>query len=137
MTSQNLKYGGIHDSHFEYIQTTVCSLFLGRFRKTLHQNKWLTKHYTPRHITANIIRYPLMNDQEKVFFCLSKIVVRYLIVNKRKWPWPNSTSFASLQTGKDDIKDNTTEADNFFHQLATSLCKVNKKPWLERKADIQ
>ena len=31
VTSQSLKYGGIHDSHFEYIQTTVTSLFLGRF----------------------------------------------------------------------------------------------------------
>ena len=29
--SQSLKYGDIHDSHFEYIQTTVASLFLGRF----------------------------------------------------------------------------------------------------------
>ena len=25
MTSQSIKYGGIHDSHFEYIQTTVTS----------------------------------------------------------------------------------------------------------------
>ena len=33
--SQSLKYGGIHDSHFEYIQTTVTSLFLGQLRKKL------------------------------------------------------------------------------------------------------
>ena len=33
VTSQSLKYGGIHDSHFEYIQTTETSLFPGRFRK--------------------------------------------------------------------------------------------------------
>ena len=29
--SQSLKYGGIHDGHFEYIQTTITSLFLGQF----------------------------------------------------------------------------------------------------------
>ena len=34
MTSQSFKNGGIHDGHFEYIQTTVISLFLGRFNKT-------------------------------------------------------------------------------------------------------
>ena len=31
VTSQSLQYGGIHDDHFEYIQTTITSLFLGRF----------------------------------------------------------------------------------------------------------
>ena len=31
MTSQSLQYGAIHDSHFKYIQTTINSLFLGRF----------------------------------------------------------------------------------------------------------
>ena len=29
--SQNLKYGDIHGDHYEYIQTTVTSLFLGLF----------------------------------------------------------------------------------------------------------
>ena len=50
MSHLSLKYGGSHDSHFEYIQTTVTSLFLDWFWKTLHQNKWLAKHFTPRHI---------------------------------------------------------------------------------------
>ena len=27
--SQSLQYGGVHDSHFKYIQTIVTSLFLG------------------------------------------------------------------------------------------------------------
>ena len=31
VTSQTLQYGGIHDSHFKYIQTIITSLFLGRF----------------------------------------------------------------------------------------------------------
>ena len=36
--SQSLKYGGIHDSYFEYIKTNMTSLFQGRFwkKKTLH-----------------------------------------------------------------------------------------------------
>ena len=38
--SQSLKYGGIHDGHFEYIQTTVTSLFLDRFWSNLYQSKW-------------------------------------------------------------------------------------------------
>ena len=38
--SQSLKNGGIHDNHFEYIQATVTSLFLGRFWKNFLQNKW-------------------------------------------------------------------------------------------------
>ena len=37
--SQNLKYVGIYDSHFEYIQNTVISLFLGWFWSNLHQNE--------------------------------------------------------------------------------------------------
>ena len=45
----SVMYGGIHDNHFQYIQTTVTSLFVGRFGKNLHQNKWLTKPFTPRH----------------------------------------------------------------------------------------
>ena len=60
VTSQSLKYGSIHDSHFEYIQTTVTSLFLGRFRKNLHQNKWLTKHFTPKTYLQLILRSPLI-----------------------------------------------------------------------------
>ena len=28
---QSLQYGGIHDSHFKYIQTTITSLFLDQF----------------------------------------------------------------------------------------------------------
>ena len=27
----SLQYGGIHDSHFKHIQTTITSLFLGQF----------------------------------------------------------------------------------------------------------
>ena len=56
--SQSLKYGGIHDSHFEYIQTTVISSFLGQFWKILHQNKWLAKHFTPIH-TYSLYCVPL------------------------------------------------------------------------------
>ena len=29
VTSQSLQYGGIYDSYFKYIQTTITSLFLG------------------------------------------------------------------------------------------------------------
>ena len=36
VTSQSIQYGGIHDSHFKYIQNTITSLFLGRFWKLLH-----------------------------------------------------------------------------------------------------
>ena len=59
--SQSLKYGGIHDNHFEYIQTTVISLFsmfMGRFWKNLHQNEWLAKQFTPRH-TYSLYCIPL------------------------------------------------------------------------------
>ena len=45
--SQSLQYGGIHDSHLKYIQTTIASFFLGWFWNLLHQNKWLFKHFTP------------------------------------------------------------------------------------------
>ena len=31
VTSQILQYGAIHDSHLKHIQTTITSLFLGRF----------------------------------------------------------------------------------------------------------
>ena len=47
--SQSLQYGGIHDSHFKYIQITLTSLFQGRFWKLLHQNKSLVKNFTPRY----------------------------------------------------------------------------------------
>ena len=57
VTSQSLQYGGIHDSHFKYIQTTVTSLFLGRFWKLLLQNTWLVKHFTPRY-TYNLYVFP-------------------------------------------------------------------------------
>ena len=59
MTSQSLQYGGIHDSHFKYIQTTIISLFLGWFWKVLHQNKWLVKHFTPRLYSQLILCTPL------------------------------------------------------------------------------
>ena len=52
VTSQSLQYGGIHDSHFKYIQTTITSLFLGRFWKHVHQNK----HFTPRYTFYTYIR---------------------------------------------------------------------------------
>ena len=32
--SQSLKYGGIHDSHFEYIQTIIISYFWTDFEKS-------------------------------------------------------------------------------------------------------
>ena len=56
--SQSLQYGGIHDSHFIYIQTTITSLFLGRSWKFLHENKWLVKRFTPRY-TYNLYCVPL------------------------------------------------------------------------------
>ena len=31
--SQSLQYGGIHDSYFKYIQTTITFLFLGQIQK--------------------------------------------------------------------------------------------------------
>ena len=34
MTSQSLRYGGIHDSHFEYIQNTNFAYFSVDFDKT-------------------------------------------------------------------------------------------------------
>ena len=55
---QSLKYGGIYNSHFVYIQTTITALFLGRFWKILRQNKWLAKHFTPRH-TYSLYCVPL------------------------------------------------------------------------------
>ena len=59
--SNSLKYDGIHDSHFEYIQTTVTSLFLGRFWKTLHQNKWFAKYFIQRHTYRSYIAFPFNN----------------------------------------------------------------------------
>ena len=57
VTSQSLQYGDIHDSHFKYIQTSITSLFLGRFWKLLHQNKWLVKHFT-QDIFTTYIAFP-------------------------------------------------------------------------------
>ena len=54
MTSQILQYGGIHDSHLKYIQTTITSLFLGQFWKLLYQNKWFVKHFTTKYLTTYI-----------------------------------------------------------------------------------
>ena len=60
VTSQSLKYSGIHDSHFEYIQTTVTSLFQGWFRKNLHENKWLAfKALYSKTYLQFILRSPL------------------------------------------------------------------------------
>ena len=68
--SQSLKYGGIHGNHFEYIKTTVTSLFLGRFWKYLHQNKCRTGTLLQDIFTA-YIRSPLtlqINSIELVAF---------------------------------------------------------------------
>ena len=72
--SQSLKYGSIHDSHFEYIQTTITSLVLGRFWKVLHQNKWFAKHFTPRHTYSLqlILRSPSIVSKDR------KITTLYL-----------------------------------------------------------
>ena len=53
MESQSFKYGGIHGGHFKYIQTTVSSLILVWFWYNLHQNKWITLHFTSSH-TNNV-----------------------------------------------------------------------------------
>ena len=55
--SQSLQYGGIHDSHFKHIQTTITSLFPGQFWKLLHQNKWLVN---PCHAEYIKMPHPLL-----------------------------------------------------------------------------
>ena len=77
--SQSLKYGGIHDNHFEYIQTTITSLFLRRFRIILHRNKWLAKHSTPKHTYSLYCVYLTFFLQWKSIFAM-----KFRSVSRRK-----------------------------------------------------
>ena len=86
--SQSLKYGGIHDSHFEYIQTTITSLFLGRFWKILHQNKWIAKYFTPRH-TYSLYCVP--------FIKLGRLV--WVLPGRKPWKQVFSWRGSSLVSG--------------------------------------
>ena len=50
MTSQNLKYGGLHDSWFANVQTSINVLFPSRFVSNLYQIVQLEKFYPVTHI---------------------------------------------------------------------------------------
>ena len=55
--SQSLKYGSIHDSHFEYIQTTITILFWADFEKSCIKVNGLLSPLL-QHILTAYIAFP-------------------------------------------------------------------------------
>ena len=91
--SQSLKYGGIHGSHFEYIQTTVTFLFLDRFWKASHQNKWLAKALYSKTYLQLILR--LLQDilTAYIAFPFKYVVVTSRFLKPKSWRF--SAKFAN------------------------------------------
>ena len=148
MTSQSLNYGGIHDSHFEYIQTTVTSLFRGDFENTcikinsllstLHQymhtayNAFPFKHFINlcKRQTSKQVLEKELNDGNvrhcQSLFCLGIPVTDYSVCI------PDFHCHVSQQSQARLVKYNILVLYSFFIGHLRSVCEKYPKSVCKR-----